>query len=190
MKSHTFKIIMNPWDSPCWKNEGSLYTFYVQFILISFLGRLFNLQSREKKKSLHSNRHGTFMLLYFHLLQSFIRLPQKGQISQGWDCTTSSEPRCSKITESPPFYFTVATQEDWRLQGNEVQGLSDTSCCASVFWGPASCKLLLQLQKSTLQDNTQAAGVLYVGNRLIAPWAGSLVILLRYQVSNTQDFKS
>jgi len=49
LKSHTFKIIMNPWDSPCWKNEGSLYTFYVQFILISFLGRLFNLQSREKK---------------------------------------------------------------------------------------------------------------------------------------------
>lgn len=60
MKTPSFKILVYLKDLPRWKNEGSLYTFNVQFILICFLGWLLNLQPREKTS--HSNRNGTFFV--------------------------------------------------------------------------------------------------------------------------------
>lgn len=60
LKTHSFKITVYLKDLPCWKNEGSLYAFNVQFILICFLRWLLNLQPREKTS--HSNSNGAFVI--------------------------------------------------------------------------------------------------------------------------------
>lgn len=106
LKSHTFKVSMNSWDSPCWKNEGSLYTFYVQFILISFLGWLFNLQSREKKKRLTFKLTWYFHAALFLLIgKSCMFTIERADLTGMRFYNILRAKDCSKSTECPPFLF-------------------------------------------------------------------------------------
>lgn len=190
LKSHSFKIIVHLKDLPCWKNEGSLYTFNVQFILIRFLGWLLNLQPREKTS--HSNRNGTFVVALILIpVKSLTFLLQRGYTGEKIlrnrkSYISPKGPATPRLHGAHPFISLALIQALEMYRGNEAQELSDTF---HICPGMLPCEHLLQPGKKRhcccCRMRRSPLGYPRVGKGCT-----TLLILLNYQISNTRGLKS
>lgn len=138
LKTHSFKITVYLKDLLRWKNEGSLYAFNVQFILIRFLGRLLNLQPGEKTSN--SDWNGTFVIALILIpVKSLTFLLQKGNTGENIlrnrkSYTSPKGPATLRLHAAHPFISLalIQTLEMYRgtkLKSCQTPSIQTQSCC-------------------------------------------------------------